>query len=109
MRVQKFQRAQLQIVKIKPRKTLLLFVEPPLDVAQHLDETDRVVFRQQIEAQSRDSAAYSIARVQAPKQFVEPLDARRASFPCPQLAEVLNCLAISCDRSVVGGLGENCA
>src|SRR3989442_9085453 len=109
MRVQKFQRAQLQIVKIKRRKTLLLFVEPPLDVAQHLDETDSIILRQQVEAQSRDSAGDSFARVQAPEQFVEPLDARRASFPWPQLAEVLNRLTICCDRSVVGGLGENFA
>src|SRR2546426_5831083 len=103
MRIQEFQRAQLQIVKIKRRQTLLLFVEPALDVAQHLDETDSIILRQQVEAQSRDSAAYSIARVQAPEQFVQTLDARRSAFPWPQFAEVLNRLAISCDRSVVGG------
>src|SRR5207302_7563307 len=109
MRFQKFQRAQLQIVKIKRRQTLLLFVEPAFDVTQHLDETDGVIFREQIEAQSRDFTADSIARFRAPQQFVQTLDSRRASFPWPQLAEVLNRLAISCDRSVVGGPRENCS
>src|SRR5204862_5068206 len=98
MRFQKFQRAQLQIVKIKRRQTLLLFVDPAFDVTQHLDETDGVVFREQIETQSRDSTADSITGLQAPEQFVQKLDARCATFSWPHLAEVLDRLAISCDR-----------
>ena len=108
MRIQKSQRAQLQIVEIKRRKTLLFFVKPALDIAQHLGETDGVVFRQEIEAQSRNSTADSIARLQAPEQFVKTLDAGHGPLLWPQLAKVLNRLAVSCDRSVVGRLGENC-
>src|ERR1043166_654449 len=65
--LQQRQRSQFQVVEIKRRQLLLLFVESLIDAQQQIDHFERVLSRKQIETNLRQ-AALQILR---PDQFVE--------------------------------------
>src|SRR6476659_8886712 len=97
MLVEQFQRAQLQVVEIKHRKSLLLIVQTALDVLHEVQNRQRIIFGEQIEAKTRKSSGQSIVGVVSPKQIVDRDNLRNDVFRRPNLTKVFNQLAVLCD------------
>ena len=107
--VEQLERAQLQVIKIQDRQSLLFGIEPRFYPAQQTQERQRIFLRQQVVTDGRQLTARTIVlpRFVAKEQRINSLNRRVGAFLRSRLPEIFDRLGVRSDSFLSGRLPEN--